>query len=183
MAECVPIEGMISYEDLTAKVVDKNNGLNIPVLNLRRLIRHAMTNRLFVEPKKGFVAHTSASRLIAESPTMNSWIGFMTSDLGLPVANVVNALKKWPGSEESNETSVNLSYGHDIPWFDYLQQNKELANRYNLAMAAHGKGEGYSMQRVVEGYSWDSLPDGATVVDVCPNPHMCPLPGTCHELC
>lgn len=136
------------------------------MLNLRRIIRHAMTNRIFVEPKKGFVAHNRSSRLILESPTMSSWVGFMCSDLGLPVANVVNAMRKWPGSEESNETSVNLTYGQDLLWFDFIQKDKEFANRYNLAMAAHGVGEGYSVQRVVEGYAWDRLPEGATVVDV-----------------
>lgn len=166
IAQAVPLDGTISYDDLTAKVKNLNNGLDTPMLNLRRIIRHAMTNRIFVEPKKGFVAHNRSSRLILESPTMSSWVGFMCSDLGLPVANVVNAMRKWPGSEESNETSVNLTYGQDLPWFDFIQKDKEFANRYNLAMAAHGVGEGYSVQRVVEGYAWDRLSEGATVVDM-----------------
>lgn len=97
---------------------------------------------------------------------MNNWVGFMCSDLGLPVANTVNALKKWPGSEESNETGVNVSYDKDIPFFEFFKADKSLAQRYSLAMQSFGGGEGYSAQGVVEGYSWDQLSDGATVVDM-----------------
>lgn len=166
MAQAVPLDGEISYEDLTTKVVELNNGLDIPMLNLRRIVRHAMTNRIFVEPKKGFVAHTRSSRLIAEDALTNNWVGFMCNDLGLPIANVINAMKKWPGSEEPTETSVNISYNQNLPWFDFLQKDADVAKRYSLAMQAHGTGEGYSVQRVIEGYPWDRLPDGATVVDV-----------------
>lgn len=164
--EAVPLEGMISYEDLTAKVVELNNGLDIPVLNLRRLLRHAMTNRLFVEPQKGFIAHNRTSRILLEDEKMNSWVGFMTRDLFKPLANVVDAMKKWPGSEEPTETGVNLAYNQSIPWFDFIQQDEVFNNRYNLAMQSFGGGEGYSLDSVVNGYPWGELPDGGTVVDV-----------------
>lgn len=164
--EAVPLDGIISYEDLTARVVALNNGLPIPMLNLRRLLRHAMTNRLFCEPQAGFVAHTRSSRILLEDERMNSWVGFMTRDLWLPLASAVDAMKKWPASGEPTETGVNLAYGHGIPWFDFIQQDEVFARRYNLAMQAHGGGEGYSVDLVVDGYPWGDLPEGATVVDV-----------------
>lgn len=164
--EAVPLEGMISYEDLTAKVIELNDGLDIPVLNLRRLLRHAMTNRLFTEPQKGFVAHTRSSRTLLEDEKMNSWVGFMCRDLWLPIANVVDAMKKWPASEESTETGVNLAYNQSLPWFDFIQQDKVFSNRYNLAMQSYGGGEGYSLDFVVNGYPWGDLPAEGTVVDV-----------------
>jgi|SRR3569833_570298 len=167
VAEAVPLEGSITYEDLTSKVVELNDGLHIPVLNLRRLIRHAMTNRIFCEPSKGRVAHTRTSRLLLEDAPLNNWVGFMCKDLWLPIANVVEAMKKWPGSEESTETSVNLAYGQNVPWFDYIQQDQTFAKRYNLAMQAHGGAGGFALESVVNGYPWGGLPDGATVVDVC----------------
>lgn len=157
---------MISYEDLTAKVKELNDDLDITVLNLRRLVRHAMTNRIFQEVQKGFVAHTRTSRLLLEDKEMYSWVGFMCHDLWLPVANVVNAMKKWPASDEPTETGVNLAYNHCTPWFDYIQQDQAFASRYNLAMKAHGGGEGYSLSMVVDGYPWGDVSNGATVVDV-----------------
>jgi len=158
VAEAVPLSGSISYQDLADKV-------NVPMLNLRRLIRHAMTNHIFHEPEKGFVAHTRTSRLLLEDLPLTNWVGFMTEDLWLPIANVVKAMKKWPGSGESNETSVNLAYGTSANWFDFIQQNKVFANRYNLAMQAHGGGEGFALAHTVDGYPWAELGE-ATVVDV-----------------
>lgn len=166
MADVVPLDGMISYENLTTKVRELNNGLNISLLDLRRLIRHAITNRIFVEPKKGFVAHSRSSQLIREDAPLRNWVGFITHDLWLPIANVIPAMKKWPASEEPTETGVNLAYKQDLAWFDFLQQDEVFNKRYNLAMQAHGGGEGYSTELVVKGYPWDKLPENATVVDV-----------------
>ena len=159
IASAVPLTGTISYVSLAEKV-------NVPMLNLRRLIRHAITNHIFQEPTKGLVAHTSRSRLLLEDPHLNAWVGFTSEDLWLPIASTVKAMKQWPGSQESNETGVNLAYGTDVPWFDFLQQDKELANRYNMAMQAHGGGEGFSVDHTVSGYPWNELPEGSTVVDV-----------------
>ena len=138
------------------------------MLNLRRIIRHAITNRIFTEPTKGYVAHTSRSRLLipTENAPMSAWVSFMTSDLWVSIARVVDAMKKWPGSGESNETGVNLAYETDRPWFDFLQDDKELAKRYSLAMEAHGGGEGFKLEFTVKGYPWEKLGKGV-VVDVC----------------
>ena len=43
-------------------------------LDIRRLLRHAMTLRVFREPRKGVVAHTAASKLLAD-PCMLDWLG------------------------------------------------------------------------------------------------------------
>lgn len=165
VAEAVPRNGAISFEDLTAAVEALNNGLPIGVLNLRRLVRHAMTNRVFHEPTRGYVAHTRASRLLLEDEPLRNWVAFMCTDLQLPIANVVGAMKKWPASEEPNETGVNLAYNQSLPWFDFVQQDEVRVNRYNLAMKAHGSAVGYSVEHVVSGYPWGELGE-ATVVDV-----------------
>lgn len=165
----VPLEGTISFEELTAKVEALNDNLPIGVLNLRRLLRHAMTFRVFREPSKGQVAHTRTSRLLLEDEPLKNWVGFMGHDVWLPLANVVGAMRKWPASDEPTETGVNLAYNQNLPWFDFIQQNKGLANRYNLAMQAHGGSAGYAAEHVVTGYEWGNL-GKATVVDVrfCP---------------
>ena len=165
--QAVPLQGMISYEDLAAKCVELNNGLEVPMLNLRRMVRHAIQNRVFCEPKKGFVAHSRASQLMLEDELMNNWVGFMCNDLWLPIANVVSAMKQWPGSEESNETGVNLAYKQSQNWFDWLQTDDVVAKRYNLAMQAHSGGEGYSAKATADGYPWDELlPKDGIVVDM-----------------
>jgi len=96
---------------------------------------------------------------------MNSWVGFFSHDIWITLANVVNAMKKWPGSQEPTETGVNLAHGTNLAWFDFLQQDQDFAKRYSLAMEAHGGGEGFSLKHTVDGYPWGEMGDG-TVVDV-----------------
>ncbi|KAG9234888.1 O-methyltransferase-domain-containing protein [Amylocarpus encephaloides] len=158
IAENVPLDRTISYQELAEKV-------NVPLLKLRPLVRHAMTNHIFYEPSKGLVAHSRTSRLLVENPQMHAWVGFFSEDLWNPIASVVNAMKKWPNSQEPNETGVNFANNSDLAWFDFLQKKEGLAKRYSLAMEAHGGGEGFKVEHTVEGYPWAELGEG-TVVDM-----------------
>ncbi|GKZ23561.1 hypothetical protein AbraIFM66951_007559 [Aspergillus brasiliensis] len=166
VASFVPVNEDISFDSLTQKVREAN-GFHIGVMNLRRLIRHAMLNHLFHEPRKGYVAHTSTSLLLRDNEPMANWVGYMCCDLWYPATQVLDAMKKWPGSEESTETAVNLAFNQSLGWYDFLQANPEKAHRYNMAMKAHGDGEGFSIDQTVTGYPWDSrLGPSATVVDM-----------------
>ena len=73
IAPCVPIDAEISYDDLSEKC-----GLN--VTDLRRILRYAMLNHIFRERRKGFVAHTAASRLLAEDKALSAWVGLRTEE-------------------------------------------------------------------------------------------------------
>jgi hypothetical protein len=50
-------------------------------VNLRRFLRHAMTNHIFKEVSPNVVAHTAASKVLAEDPMINEWVGFCLEDL------------------------------------------------------------------------------------------------------
>lgn len=65
-----------------------------------------MTNRIFHEPIKGTIAHTAASRLIAEDIQIQSWIGVHLKDLGKPALCTVDAVDKWPGSKDPLHTVI-----------------------------------------------------------------------------
>lgn len=41
---------------------------------VRHVLRHAMTKRIFREPRKGVVAHTAASRLLAQDTTFADYV-------------------------------------------------------------------------------------------------------------
>ena len=59
IAKAFPIETEASFEDLSKKT-------GIEMRTLRRLLRHGMTRHLFRETKKGWVAHTGLTKLLAE---------------------------------------------------------------------------------------------------------------------
>jgi hypothetical protein len=73
-------------------------------LVLRRIMRHAMTKHIFREPRKGYVVHTAASRLLAEDLQLRDWVGASTDELWQAASQTVNALINFPGSQEPNET-------------------------------------------------------------------------------
>nr|POE49518.1 o-methyltransferase gsfb [Quercus suber] len=62
-----------SFEDLS-----ETTGLN--VVDLRRVLRHAMCNHIFDEPRTGYVVHTAASRLLAENKLMYDFTGIGTEE-------------------------------------------------------------------------------------------------------
>lgn len=58
------------------------------------MLRHAATNHIFKEIRKGVVVHTAASRMLAEDSQMRDWV-------------VVNCEEMWPAAERV-ESSVQL---------------------------------------------------------------------------
>ena len=78
IAQNVPVGGQIGYGELSEKT-------GLDEVNLRRFLRHAMTNRIFREVvleggEKG-VEHTATSRVLAEDGKMNDWVGLCCEDI------------------------------------------------------------------------------------------------------
>ncbi len=94
---------MITYQDLAVQV-EKISGVEVPYLDLRSLLRLSMVNNLFYEPKPNFVAHSTSSRLLLDDEGITSWVGLYTTDFLQPIANTIPAMRRWPGSQEPNET-------------------------------------------------------------------------------
>lgn len=97
------MSGSITYEELAVKV-HRLSGTTIIPSDLRRILRLAITNNMFHEPKIGSVAHNRTSLLLLDDTALANWAAFFTMDMMGPVANTVAAMKKWPGSQEANET-------------------------------------------------------------------------------
>jgi hypothetical protein len=76
-----------------------------------------MTNRIFYEPTKEQVAHTAASKLLVEDPRMDSWVFFLTGYFWPATARAVDALQRWPGSQNPKEVGVSLQKGRKTSWF------------------------------------------------------------------
>lgn len=60
------------------------------------------------------MAHTSTSLLLIpeNNPTMHAWVG-LCNVLWKGICSVPDAMRKWPDSQESNETGINLAFGTD----------------------------------------------------------------------
>ncbi|ODA80852.1 hypothetical protein RJ55_03812 [Drechmeria coniospora] len=164
LADAVPREGSISYVELATKV-RKQSSVDVPYYDLRRILRLAMLNNLFTEPKPDHVAHNRSSLLLLEDENLANWLGLYTIDFFSPMANTVSAMKKWPASQDDCETGLNLAHGYADNLFAQLSKDKVRAKRFDSAMKCIGAKEGFEVSHTVECYPWGDL-GKATVVDM-----------------
>ncbi|EED16326.1 O-methyltransferase, putative [Talaromyces stipitatus ATCC 10500] len=159
LASKVPITGEITFVDLAATVgVDR--------AALTSILRLGIAHRIFREPRPGFIAHSAASRLIAEDTRVASWVGANVDDMWPAAEKVVDALVKWPLAEEPNQTGFALANGTDQSFYAELEKNPDRARRFGGAMSFFTTGDEYSLRHLTDGYDWGSIGSGGTVVDL-----------------
>ncbi|TVY17141.1 O-methyltransferase bik3 [Lachnellula arida] len=158
LVSTIPIHGEATFGEIAER-----SGVNKG--DVKRILRHSMTNRIFKEPRKGVVAHTAVSRLISEDTQMADWVGAVTGELWQAAAQTVPAMLKYPGSQEPNETGFSLANNSDKSTFSILSQNPKRAKRFGNAMRAYTEGTGFDLQYIADNYPWADFENG-TVVDV-----------------
>ncbi|KAF2730279.1 sterigmatocystin 8-O-methyltransferase precursor [Polyplosphaeria fusca] len=147
----------------TATFEDIAQACSLPVSDTRRILRHAMTSYIFKEPSPGVVAHTAASKTLAEIPPLAQCIGFLGNEMWPSASRVSDAMQKWPGSEEPNQAGFAIAYGTDLPMFDVVGRDPERAKRMAGAMSFMHSGPAYSMQHVVDNFDWGDAANGLLV--------------------
>lgn len=80
IAALVPAHGQASFADIA-----KQTPLTEQMVG--RILRHAMTMRIFHEPQPGMVAHTKASKILAD-PVTNNWLRVGTEEMWSASAKV-----------------------------------------------------------------------------------------------
>lgn len=93
IAKAFPVDETISFAELADRT-------KTPLHDLKRLVRHAITNRIFAEPTKNVIAHTAASRLLAEDPDIQAWTGMTLEEFWPGAVRACDAMEKWKGSQE-----------------------------------------------------------------------------------
>jgi len=138
-------------------------------VNVRRFLRHAMTNRIFHEPTPGVVAHTAASRVLAEDQAMDSWVGFCVEDMWPAASQTLKAIELNPSAAEPTQTGFCISNGttDKEPMFATFGKDPMRAKRMGGAMVSLTGGEGYEVDYMLDNYDWTSINStGGTFVDI-----------------
>ncbi|KAK4031943.1 O-methyltransferase-domain-containing protein [Parachaetomium inaequale] len=165
-AKLVPVDSTITLAELQTKTT-------LDSINLARLLRMAMTNGIFREPSPGVIAHTAASRVLAEDEDMQSWIGFNGEDIFPAAGHVLQALNAHP--EATSLTRSGFQFAFDTvdkePMFVTFGKDPNRARRMGRAMASLTGGEGYEPSFFVDvdkgGYDFSDLDAAAgTFVDI-----------------
>lgn len=119
-------------DEVTYAELSQTTGLPEP--QLRRLLRQAMTQRIFAERTEDTVAHTAASKALTK-PYVYERIGTTCEELWPAATKTVPALAKWPGSQEPTHSGFNLENQTDAPLFDHLAAHPARAARFAGAMS------------------------------------------------
>jgi hypothetical protein len=165
LPKMVPLGGQISYKDLSRTT-------GIAEIALQKVIRLAITHRLFTEPSPGMVAHTVASRLWATDPHVDDWASYFLEEGVALYPYLWKALERYPNASEPTQTAASLlqaekTGGQELDTFySILAKEPHRARRFASVMSSYQKGEGYSVNHAIDGYDWGSLPAGSVVVDL-----------------
>ncbi len=111
----------------TATYEELSQNCGLPESEVRRVIRALLPSYIFQETKDGMVTHTAASRILATNPLMSQYIDMTASEMIPAVMRLADAMQKWPGSEEPNQT-VSISYLYTIvnPLFSRKNVDKNM---------------------------------------------------------
>ncbi|KAJ5533463.1 O-methyltransferase-like protein [Penicillium frequentans] len=151
MATKVPIHGDISFGDLAREC-------GLSEINTRRFVRYAIVfHRVFQEPRPGYVGHTAASRVLAEDPVMRDVLSHYLEECFPSFAMTLNAIDKFNGGTEPNQTGWNLYHETNLSPWDYYDANPESGRRFFSTMAYETEREGRSNTVLVNNYPWSSL--------------------------
>ncbi|KAK8024452.1 O-methyltransferase-domain-containing protein [Apiospora rasikravindrae] len=154
----VPTDGgQISFADIAKQI-------GVPERMVQRLLRQAITMRVFREPQEGFVAHTQASKALTDRDTAH-WLASGTEDMWPAAVKVIDAIEKWGDSQEPNHTGFALAHNTTGSIYDFVAASPERAARFSGTMNALSSSEDYDLTYVLDHYDWVSL-GKARVVDL-----------------
>ncbi|EDO00422.1 hypothetical protein SS1G_14292 [Sclerotinia sclerotiorum 1980 UF-70] len=140
IARMIPAGGHISFADVAQKT-----GLDEQIIT--RILRHAITMRVFDEPQPCILVHTRTSKMLANS-VVNDWLKVGTEEM-------------WPAAVKG----FSLSNNAIEPIYTLVGSSPERAVRFANAMKVFSTRPEYDPSYIVENYDWASLGQ-SQVVDI-----------------
>lgn len=141
----------------------------ISLVNLARILRHAITNKIFQEPMPGFIAHTAASKVLAQDSNLQAWVGLNGEDFLPAGAHTLEAIRADPEATSLTRTGFNHAWGtvDKEPMFATFGKDPSRGERFAVAMASLTGGEGYEVSYLVDNYDLSEVNDRqGTLVDI-----------------
>lgn len=99
-------------------------------------------------------------------PGPRDLVYFATIESTQWAASYVETFDKWGDSEEPNETAFNYISGSSLPVFKAWDLDPIRGPRFGRAMDGFQSSTAYHIDHVINGWDWQLLTPGSTVVDV-----------------
>ncbi|KAI1345901.1 S-adenosyl-L-methionine-dependent methyltransferase [Xylaria sp. FL0043] len=158
LARGLPIDGETTFAEMAA-----SSGL--AESDIRKLVRYAVSQRIFEEPRPGIIRHSAASRLLAEDAGVHDYVATCSDELWQAAAQTCNAMARFPGSGEPTQTGFSLANNTDKSMYEFLSGFPERSSRFANMMRGFTSGKVFDLKYVTDFYPWEQH-TGGTVVDV-----------------
>ena len=143
------MDEQISYGDLARRC-------GIDERDLRQIMRMAIVNHIFHEPRKGVVAHSALSKCLVQIPHLSTWLGHTCTDSLTSKARVADAMQKWPGSQEPQHTAFALADPNGDSYYQALERNPAKAQRFADGMKFMEASPALAVQHLFHDLQWST---------------------------
>ncbi|KAI1426292.1 putative O-methyltransferase [Xylaria sp. FL1777] len=133
--------------------------------DLCRLMRLAIANHIFLEPRKGYIAHSSISLLIADMASVHSWTGLVCEEFWPLQHRVIDAMQKWPSSQELDHSAFGLE-NDGKSFFHAIREDPARLNRFAESMKYLQSTPGFSLEHLFKDLGWDPADSPRLMIDV-----------------
>ncbi|KAF2647657.1 S-adenosyl-L-methionine-dependent methyltransferase [Lophiostoma macrostomum CBS 122681] len=150
IASHVPVDQSISYKDLSELC-----GLHL--LETARIVKAAISMRIFTEDSNGHVKHNALSAVIAEEAGHNS-LGFFTQEFTPAALKLPESLERFPRSDSPGESALAISNGGagDRDIFTMISHDYDRVERFAKAMSFGTMVAETSLSHFVDNVPWSS---------------------------
>lgn len=151
-------------EEVSFKEIAQRCSLDEP--DARRLLRMATANHIFHEPRKGVIGHTAMSKLLVQEPHVHEWVGLVCDEMWPSGTRTIDAMMKWPGSQEPQHTAISLNSPTGESMWDILRQDPKRARRFAEGMMFLQSHPVFSPNHLVNDLEWETDGRPSVMVDI-----------------
>ncbi|KAI1435679.1 S-adenosyl-L-methionine-dependent methyltransferase [Xylaria sp. CBS 124048] len=142
----------------TFEAMSKFSGLS--VMNIRRIVRHAIINHYFFQEKSpGVITHSALTATLASDDLARNYFVVGLDEFWPAGIRLADAMERWPNSQENNETGFALANNSTKSMYEIFAEDPMRAERFGMYFSHPDE----SPQVIVENYPWA---EKRTMVDV-----------------
>ena len=159
IASCINTDEEVSFEEIARRCA-------LDVSDVRRLLRMATANYIFCEPRKGVIVHSAISKLLSQDPLVHQWVGLVCDEMWPSGSRTIDAMMKWPRSQEPQHTGVGLASLTGESLFDMLRKDPDRAQRFADGMKFLQSAPQFDHQHLLNDLGWDDENCPSLMVDI-----------------
>ncbi len=125
-----------------------------------------MINFIFREEPAGCVRHTALSAHLARAPNFCDFLKTVTVVLNPANTSIPIALRRWPNTQSMTLAGHNVARNTSDTFYTWLDADIDLRGNFDRGMEGISRGGQRLQDTDLRAYPWNSLPDGATIVDI-----------------